>query len=500
MSSIPEKEKYAGRKDFRRVTAIWWTITILVVAIMIWGSTFNLRGLSVYMGLWLVISLLCWYFSVKWTFNNYLGLLPNILEIPVYISLTMMVLISLFGAAPYFNDKYLLRQLSSVDELPIGLVLTGVGLISMWLGYWVVVQLWRGKSKNDLEDKHRQQRFINIDDPSLARTAIVYLILIGLRVFLFYSGGGERYGKTLDFGDFNQWIIYPLQLRWFFLALVTLNALNGRWPRFFAFFVIGFEVFMSVVTGWSSSLLKIALIVAGCMLYSINKLSVRTVVTSGLIFLAALISLTPISRFYRTVNNSSLLNTITALSEGFGNIQDSNANLIYTSDLLVARQTATAQTPSLFLKLTPTYVPYRPIEDLLLVPFSIIPRVIWPNKPEYSRLGGIITQDYFGIYRLNPSASASTLSGSAYIYGGWLVVPISMSILGIVSALLYALVAFPAIKRENVGLLALYIGVVITNFHIGEGDILGLWQGLFQATLFFLAFLALLCIGKKRQA
>lgn len=496
MSSLSKKHD-PDNKDFRRVIAIWWTITLLVIVIMLWGSTFHLRGLSIYMGLWFAISLLCYYFSLKWTFNHRLGLPPNILEIPVYISFTMMLLISLFGAAPYFDDKFLLRQLSSVNELPVGLLLTGVGLMSMWVGYGLVVSLWPVHSKTKPTGKIQRRHLVQLGEPSLQRTMLIYVATVVFRLFLFYMGWGERFGKTIDFGVWNQWLAYPLQLRWFFVALVALQVFKGRWPKSTFIFVVGYETLMAVVSGWSSTLLKIALIVVGCFLFTQRKLPVRAMVASGFILIFALVILTPVARFYRTVDNSSIINTLTALSEGFGS-RNTNESIIFTTNLLVKRQTDTAQTPSLFLKFTPTYIPYRPIEDLLVVPLSFIPRVIWPDKPEYGRLGGIISQDYFGIFRFDVGASAATFAGSAYIYGGWDAMAVSMSLLGIVSAMYYALIALPALKGENFSLLALYIGVVIFNFHIGEGDILGLWQGFIQTTLVFLVVHVFLCARRLK--
>lgn len=471
----------------------------MVISLIIWGSSFNLRGLSIYMGLWLVIALLCYYFSNRWTFNTRLGLLPNIVEIPVYISFTMVLLISLFGVAPYFDNKYLIKQLSSVDELPAGLLLTGVGLFSMWIGYGLIVRLWPIHSKTETERKNRKGPLVELGEPSFQRTMIAYIAIVVFRLILFYMGWGERFGKTIAFGAWNQWLAYPLQLRWFFMALVALQVFKGRWPRSIFIFVIGYETLMAVISGWSSTLLKIAIILVGCFLYAQRRLSLHALVASSLFLVAMLVILTPVARFYRTVDNSSIINSLTALSEGFNN-KSTNESIIFTSNLLIKRQTDTAQTPSLFLKFTPAYIPYRPVEDLLMVPLSFIPRIIWLNKPEYGRLGGIITQEYFGILRLDAGASASTLAGSAYIYGGWGVAVASMFILGVVSAVYYGLIVLPALKNDNTGLLALYIGVVIFNFHIGEGDILGLWQGFVQTTLVFLVIYVFLCVHKRGRA
>jgi len=57
--------------------------------------------------------------------------------------------------------------------------------------------------------------------------------------------------------------------------------------------------------------------------------------------------------------------------------------------------------------------------------------------------------------------------------------------------------ALPGLLSGDVGLLAVYAGVVIANFHLGEGDFVSLWQGLVQRTFVFLVLAIILCRNKR---
>ena len=68
-----------------------------------------------------------------------------------------------------------------------------------------------------------------------------------------------------------------------------------------------------------------------------------------------------------------------------------------------------------------------------------------------------------------------------------------MFIIGIVTGLFYRWFAIPGLLNNQMGLLAVYAGVVIANFHLGEGDFVSIWQGLVQRTLVFLVVAWFLC-------
>jgi hypothetical protein len=116
---------------------------------------------------------------------------------------------------------------------------------------------------------------------------------------------------------------------------------------------------------------------------------------------------------------------------------------------------------------------------------------MWPTKPAYGQISGYVTVAYFG---LDPSVGSSdpTMVGSAYMYGGWFVAIIGMFLLGIVCGVLYRGLALPGLRHKQVGLLATYAGVMIANFHIGEGDVAGTWQGVIQRLVVFAIVVLLL--------
>ena len=71
----------------------------------------------IYAGLWGVIVTFCLFFTARFSFSAKLGRIPDIFEIPVFISLTSLGLIAPFGLTPYYDLKYLSPRLMSVTEI-----------------------------------------------------------------------------------------------------------------------------------------------------------------------------------------------------------------------------------------------------------------------------------------------------------------------------------------------------------------------------------------------
>jgi len=155
-------------------------------------------------------------------------------------------------------------------------------------------------------------------------------------------------------------------------------------------------------------------------------------------------------------------------------------------ELLIERQTAIAQTPAVIMYMTPRFIPYQPLMDLLVAPITFIPRLVWPTKPNYTITHELVTVSYLGSMPGTGSA-AVTMAGNVYMYGGWMILVLGMAALGALSAIYYARLVIPGLKGKQTALIAVYAATVVTNFHIGEGDFVSVWQGIIQRTVVFLS-------------
>lgn len=116
---------------------------------------------------------------------------------------------------------------------------------------------------------------------------------------------------------------------------------------------------------------------------------------------------------------------------------------------------------AIIIQKTPGEIPYRPISEVALAPFTgLVPRLLWPDKPV--RISGYeFYRDYYGGGGV--SASAITLEGSLYLYGGTAVLAIGMFLVGLLmravegalnakndlhGALLFMVVAEVVVKQE----------------------------------------------------
>jgi len=394
-----------------------------------------------------------------------------------------MFLIQAFGLAPYLDVKYL-RLLPSVSYLPSGLLLTGTGLFSMLVGYTLVSRSYKPNSTQSTNKFYAA--------PSLSLTISFYVGLLFLRLVLIALGGGEMIqSNTVRIGgDWNQWLIYAIELRWFFIALVTLQVAAGKWPRRLIVLLLLVEGGLAIISGWSSLLPKIILLVFSCLIYTGRKLPWRTLIPAAIIVTSLIVFSIPITRNIRFTGQISWSNLNKSLEATWG--QGVNNGWKLFSDLIIGRQTVIAQTPSIVLNLIPDTIPYLPLQEVLVAPISFIPRVIWPSKPVYTNLGTWLTIRVFGGQAADGS-SAVTMAGNAYMYGGWPVVIVGMAFMGILAALMYRWLAIPGLLNNQVGLLAVYAAVVIANFHLGESDFVSIWQGLIQRLFVFLVIARILC-------
>lgn len=476
-----------------KVVVIWWLVTLAVIAAVLLYSSGQLylplvADAVAYLVLWILISITCLYFVKKWSFSVVLGKGIDLLEIPVYLTFTGLILIGLFGIAPYFDRYYLIPGIDISTDVFSGLLLTGVGLLAMWLGYALTVL---GLKKRAIKGRVIKKYGLNFARPSFYRTFGLYIFLLIIRFLLF-----RAYNSTpINLGFLQQPVTYLLEVVWFLVSLFTMQMALRRWPKWVFIVVIVIEAVFAVLSGWSSTLLKIVFLLIASFAYAGKPLPYKFVLAG----LFAGFILTPVTRSMRYADlssSNSIIESLTTSSERYwgGNTEGVSTN----QELLIRRQSGTAQLPGLILKLTPSLIPYRSSAELLSIPVSFIPRAFWPDKFESGSKGTVFVEEYLGLY--GHGAAATTLAGSSYMYGGWMVVILMMGLAGVVFAVTYYLIMVPAYNSTQVGLFAMYAGVVIANFHLGEGDISGMWQGLIQRTVVFFLCLIFICFTFRGES
>jgi hypothetical protein len=152
-------------------------------------------------------------------------------------------------------------------------------------------------------------------------------------------------------------------------------------------------------------------------------------------------------------------------------------------DKFFGRQAEVASAPGLVLMLTPSVVPFEGLEQFLNIPASLVPRVIWPDKPVSSR-GVWFSVNFRGLDETTTSSSAMTLFSEGYLFFGWTGVMLGMLLVGAALAVLRR-------ALDNPRLALVYLALLPTILNI-EPDLTLYLITLIQRSLVFVIVFALL--------
>lgn len=457
--------------------------TIYVFSLFFFAKAYFLQ----YIALWLLSSIVFLFFARNATVMAKIIGRPNVLEVPVYITVMIMGLSAVFGVFPLLDNSKLLSGIPSGKFLVDGFVLQALGLLSFWIGYTFVVKL-----ASPLDQSFSKPSSFDFVNPNLTIASILYGFMSLLRIALILKGGGNRIGGSdiLNLGAWEQWLDYLLSTNYFFVPLYCIQYARGKLGSRAIYIVIAVEIFIAMISGWSSTIIKILTVFFGTQALYKKQVSLKY-----LIIVAMLIVFTiPAIRGFRSIKVNSLasiLYGIQTINESF----DNASRLDFTRDLLMKRQINSSQILALIMAKTPEVVDYRPFEELMLSPFAFIPRVLWPNKPNYGGVGQYITSAYLGHTGLG--SAAVTPAGGFYIYGGHSIVISGMLITGIVCALYTQMLVIPAIENSQVTLFALYIGTITRVFHLAEGSFLSIFPVILQTTIVYTTIVVLISIRKQ---
>jgi len=168
----------------------------------------------------------------------------------------------------------------------------------------------------------------------------------------------------------------------------------------------------------------------------------------------------------------------------------SGGNGVY--DKFFGRQAEVATAAGLVRLQAPSVVPFEGLDRFLDLPASLIPRVIWPEKPVTSR-GVWFSSTFRGLDENTTSYSAMTIFSEGYLFYGWTGTVLAMLIVGVVLALVRRLL-------DNRALVLVYLALVPTILHIEPEFSSYLLTLIQRSVVFVVVYLVLTHTRRRRHA
>ncbi|MGH2808634.1 MAG: O-antigen polymerase [Actinomycetota bacterium] len=305
------------------------------------------------------------------------------------------------------------------------------------------------------------------------RFLLVLLVVTGARVGLMLAGRGgyllsaESYESSLSYAGF---LIVISEVSPFLLALAALIAFSRSGTtadRLLFVALIVLELISGFITGTKSGLVLPTIAAALGYLYACGRMPWKRL---GAIFLIFLFLVPGIEEYREQLNvGDRRVDTVTeaielmpeAIKEMFvGDLASDRVTRGF--DMLVGRLDE-LRAMSVIYAATPERIPYEYGKNYFGAPlYTVIPRALWPGKPELGRIGFETGRDYWGI--TTQTSIARTIFGDLYANFGILGIVGGMLIYGVVSGILrrrfvirrdvrsfliYALVFFTLLNHES---------------------------------------------------
>lgn len=202
------------------------------------------------------------------------------------------------------------------------------------------------------------------------------------------------------------------------------------------------------------------------------------VLAAGVVFLILVV---PFNQGYRTTVRSDVNLTVAQAFSAAPEVLDeslriaSNPGTLSESFGYFFTRVRLIDIPALILQRTPDQIAYRSVNEILVAPaIGLVPRAIWPGKPVLDT-GYQFAQTYYGTSDAF-SSSAITPQGDLYRHGGWLVLLVGMTFLGMLTRLLdsvfsvsknphaifFVLLLFPAFVKMEIDMVSLLASLPAT--------------------------------------
>jgi len=400
----------------------------------------------------LVLLDICLYPTIRYFKNNERGL-------PVMpllgIAFAAQYVLPIFTAESKFEILYDFVYLSDADVMA-ALLLTIVGVGAMQLAYYKV------------KNKRLVSALPTINLDLNKRKAEIYCGLVVVTMLLLSRLEGivaEEYQPQLS-AVFtllqNQSLVAIGILGW-----IVYSSRGRLWHRLLLYFIVG----LASIRGFSSTMLEQLLIPVAALLMTrwvfTRRLPVVALVTLGLL----VVFLSPVKKNIRTnLLEQSDYQTQGSQATGVANwVEEASDYWIETikgertlveSTTDAATRTDLVHELAYIYSLTPSVVPYQYGSTYSYLVVTLVPRLIWPEKPKANYANNFYAIEY-GISTeegVQASTFGITLLGEAYVNFGILGVLLIMALIGFVLGLLESIVAG---SRAGVGGQALFIVFVV---------------------------------------
>lgn len=421
-------------------------------------------------------------------FKHVEGHLTVWLHAPILIIGWVVVAFCVPGVVSFTRPEWVsnLQDLSVLDytAVPLGFALILVGLICILFGYILGIRTFQPLGIA-LE--------LGKPIPTIFPVLLLYLVTVILRIIRVLVTGvayGADNNALGSFLPFNQWLDYIEVSRYLALSLLTIHMIRNKWPKLPLFLAIMTELLYGFSSGLIKPIFFTGIVIALSALYAGAKLPNRRLLPSRytpfiLVLLIAGIFVIPVTESLRPILNEGRFDSRSpievssavreAIGESWGRGFDVAWNML--TNKMMRRQAAVAHAPGIIIARTPEDIPYRGIEELLMTPAYIVPRILWTNKPTLST-GVSFSKTYLNMPDDTRSSSAMTIVGEGYIFAGWSGTIIASLSLGLLLALLFR-------NTVSAGLTPIYLSLmpVFTNF---EGQFTTMAIYLVQQTVILL--------------
>lgn len=409
----------------------------------------------------------------------------DLFELPVWYTLWTLFSLVLFGLFGFSDDpKYWLPALASSDWIADGLWLVVLGLAGLWCGYRLLWFLFPFRPVARLAAVTRE--------PSVTLVWVWYGLTLVERVWRIRTLGtafGADVSRLGDASVFNQWSIYVEESVRLVLPIVALQVFRGRWPARHLVWMLIVELLFTFLTGFIKPFMWLTIALVAVLWYA--GYGVRARLLPLFVLLALTIIGIPIVERYRVLISTGAIDgrSIVSMAGGlFAALESSWGQGIgpaweVLADKIGVRQARVAQILGVIVYLTPDFIPHWGVDRLLAIPFYLVPRALWPDKPSLSD-GVLFSVQYLNAPSDTNTSSAFTMYGDLYLAAGWTAVFVGMFALGIVCALLYRFLKVEAMQRGDLSLTALYIALAVSMADI-ESSYIGLMTGLMQRLVLF---------------